>query len=153
MSESLSPRSLRPSSKSLSVAAVVAAIGTATAAIVVPLVNGWVETRKAEAEAKKLDNLPQVLAALKEDAIRQERNTQQLRDDVVELRTWIAGYVRANGTQIRDPDDPGIPPYAPIEVTRRTKKPSPPLEVQTPLPAPKSLEAPASIPDPVITAH
>jgi hypothetical protein len=136
----------------LSVAAVIAAIGTAATALTVPLVNGWVETRKAEAEAKKLDNLPQVLAALKEDAERQERNAQQLREDVVELRSWIAGYVRANGTQIRDPD-PGLPPYPPIEVTRRLKKPSPPLEVQTPLPAPRALQTPETIPDPVITTH
>lgn len=126
---------------------VVGAVGTALAGILVPLGTAWLN-RPPPPE----DNVEEVLKALKEESLRQDREIRRLHDDVTELRSWIAGYLRATGVRVRDPEDAA--PSEPVEVTAPLRKKRSPLEpapeVRTPMPSPRPLGTAREIPEPFV---
>jgi hypothetical protein len=128
------------------------ALGSALAGIIVPPLVAYISR-----PARPKDNTMEVLKALKEESERQNKQIQQTHEDLLELRSWLAGYLRATGVNVRDPDDPKPPSssYSTVEIVspiKGNKKNSkdPHREVITPFPSPRPLQSKKEIPDPII---
>lgn len=131
---------------------VVGAISAAMASVIVPPLVAYINR-----PPRPKDNTVEVLKALKEESERQSKEIQQTHEDLLELRSWLAGYLRATGVSVRDPDDPKPPSssYSTVEIIspiRGNKKNNkdPHREVITPFPSPRPLQSRKEIPDPVI---
>ncbi len=98
-------------------------------------------------------NLEEVIKTLAEESRRQDKEIRQMHEDMTEMRGWLAGYIRATGARVRDPEDSSIPAPDPFKVIERStsrRKKTELAEVQTPLPSPRPLTKPAEIPAAVI---
>lgn len=132
------------------VAAVVTLIGavcTGLAVTVVPIATTYLNRPPAMKA-----NTEEVLKALKEESERKDKEIRQLHDDITELRSWMKGYLTAQGMKIMDPPDSNSPGTTVVEIrpkpvlSRRSAAPRP--TVETPLPVPKPLGHPGEIPEP-----
>ncbi len=132
------------------VAAVVTLIGavcTGLAVTVVPIVTTYLNRPPAIRA-----NTEEVLKALKEESERKDKEIRQLHDDITELRSWMKGYLTAQGMKIIDPPNSDSPGTTVVEIrpkplsTRANASPRP--TVETPLPVPKPLGRPGEIPEP-----
>lgn len=131
---------------------IVGALSAAIASIVVPPLVAYINR-----PPRPKDNTMEVLKSLKEESERQSKEIQQTHEDLLELRSWLTGYLRATGVSVRDPDDPKPPTSSRgtveiISTIRGNKKNNrdPYREVITPFPSPRPLQSRKEIPDPII---
>ena len=127
------------------------ALGSALGGVVVPPLVAYISRTP-----RPKDNTVEVLKALKEERESQSKQIQQTHEDLLELRGWLAGYLRATGVTVRDPDDPKPPTssYSNVEIISPIKGSSKNKDVHreviTPFPSPRPVQSRKEIPDPII---
>lgn len=106
-------------------------------------------TRKDSDESEK------VYTTLREVVMKQSEEQAKTRKDLDDLRSWIAGYLKATGVKV--PDPPGVEPVPALDLaptplvksgTARTASGAPAIQVRDPLPAPAASVAPVQLPPP-----
>jgi len=132
------------------VVAIIGAATTGVAAVVVPIVQSYIVNRPAVKA-----NSEEVLKALKEQSEQQQKDIRQLREDLIDLRSWTKGYLMAQGYRVTDPPDKDLPPTPVVEIHPKPVHPkrsvfTPAPVVETPLPFPKELSPAKPIPYPVV---
>lgn len=95
------------------------------------------------------------MKALKGESERQNKEIQKLHGDVTELRSWVKGYLTAQGYGIKDPPDTNAPAgtdvvIEPKPVKKKATALAPSPQVKTPLPLPRPLTRAKEIPEPVV---
>lgn len=128
------------------IVALIGAVCAGLAVTIVPIAQAYIN-RPPPAKA----NFEEVLKVLKEESERHNKEIQKSHDDVVELRSWIKGYLTAQGYVIQDPPDANAPSATNVEIEspRTTRKRLPPSQVSPPLPALRPLTRAKEIPEPV----
>lgn len=130
--------------------AVIGAAMTGAAAIVVPITQSYIINRPTSVKP----NTEEVLKALREKTEQQDKDIRQLREDVIELRSWTKGYLMAQGYRVTDPPDQNLPPTPIVEIHPKPVHPkrtlfSPAPVVETPLPFPRAMSSPKQVPYPI----
>jgi hypothetical protein len=129
--------------------AIIGSALTGVAAIVVPITQSYISRPSAVKP-----NTEEVLKALKDKTEQQDKDIRQLREDVIELRSWTKGYLMAQGYRVTDPPDQDLPPTPVVEIHPKPVHPkrtlfSPAPVVETPLPFPKAIASPKPVPYPI----
>ncbi len=133
--------------------AVIGAGMTGAAAIIVPITQSYIVNRPSAVKP----NTEVVLKALKDKTEQQDKDIRQLREDLIELRSWTKGYLMAQGYRVTDPPDQDLPPTPVVEIHPKPVHPkrtlfSPAPVVETPLPFPKAIASPKQVPYPIAPA-
>lgn len=133
---------------------VIGAACAGIASIVVPITQTYFISRPAVKS-----NSEEVMKALKEASERQDKEIRQMHDDMTELRSWLKGYLAAQGVKVLDPPDQPSPSTQIVEITKPRRlggagfgagTPQGQVLVGTPLPNPKPLTRAKEIPVPFV---
>lgn len=119
------------------------------AGVVVPITSAYFNR-----PPRPPSNSVEVQKALIEENERLDKEIRKLHEEVIELRSWLKGYVEAQGMKVQDPPNMQVPPGQQVTLTPQPKRPkrtvfTPAPEVRPPLPVPGPVSRKTDIPMPI----